>query len=168
MSDCLAIRQKSNSPVLVLAYRHAVAKCADKAFRMMLDLALEFALNLLLYGHSEGLVYLLHPLNKTKADAYHAAFDTAMWKMHPDIPADALIHPTIDSVDEELFIEFGMQPVKVSSKAWEVMEASGVYITLEKHAHQVLLFLLPVGGSKSLERLRVAIFVVALGVPGAC
>ncbi|KAJ7096964.1 hypothetical protein C8R44DRAFT_889552 [Mycena epipterygia] len=149
----------------VIAYKIAVSNSADQAFRTIPDLALELALDILSDQHSEGLAHLVRPNDKDGADAYHDAFEAAMRKMHPEIPADALIHPTPDLAQEQLFTELDLTPVEVSSKAWEIMEKSGAYITIEDYARQLLLSAPAVPTSKGLERLRVAISVVAPDVP---
>jgi hypothetical protein len=151
----------------VTAYNDAVSSSADEAFRTLPDLALELAFDILSDEHSEGLAYLVSPKDKSGAGAYHDAFEAAIRKMHPDINDGALIHPMAGSVEESLFDELGLTPVKVTSKAWDIMAASGAYTSLDEYARQVLLSSPPVEDPKGLERLRVAISVVAPDVPAA-
>jgi hypothetical protein len=110
---------------------------------------------------------LVSPKDESGAGAYHDAFEAAMRKMHPEIDDGALIHPTAGSVKESLFDELRLTPVKVTSKAWDIMAASGAYTSLDEYARQVLLSSPPVEDPKGLERLRVAMSVVAPDVPAA-
>ncbi|KAJ6458351.1 hypothetical protein C8R47DRAFT_1059787 [Mycena vitilis] len=149
------------------AYRSGLSSSADAAIRTIPDLALELTLDILTQQHSEGFANLVRPQDKTGADGYRKAFEAAMRKLHPEIPDDARIHPTAGSVKDRMFAELGLTPVSVSSKAWEIIEASGAYVSLEDYARDVLLSSPPVGNSKGLARLRVAMAVVAPKVPAA-
>ncbi|KAJ6583595.1 hypothetical protein DFH09DRAFT_911624 [Mycena vulgaris] len=149
----------------VHAYKLAVSSSADEALKTMPDLAMELALDILSDEHSEGLAHLVRPRDTQGADAYRTAFETAMRKLHPEIAKDAPIHPTPGSVEEGLFKELDLTPVAVSAKAWEIMEKAGAYVTVEEHARQFLLTSPSVPDSKGLQRLRVALSVVAPDVP---
>ncbi|KAJ7466048.1 hypothetical protein FB451DRAFT_1561304 [Mycena latifolia] len=160
-SDRVAILRDSR----VTAYKLAVSRSADEAFRTLPDLAQELALDILSDDHSEGLAYLVRPRDKAGHKQYRTAFDAALRKLHPEIPADAAIHPTAGSTTDVLFKELEMSPLEVSTKVWEIMEASGAYITIEEHARAVLLAAPSVPDSQGLARLRVALAVVAPDVP---
>ncbi|KAJ7473874.1 hypothetical protein B0H11DRAFT_1647676, partial [Mycena galericulata] len=149
----------------MVSYRHAVSTAADRAFQTIPDLALELALDVLSEEHSEGLAGLVRPTDKTGANAYRKAFEAAMRQMHPEIAGDAMIHPTAGSVDDELFKELGLTSVAVSSKAWDVLEKSGAYVSLKDYARQSLLAAPIIPDTKGLERLRVALSVLAPDVP---
>ncbi|KAJ7496451.1 hypothetical protein FB451DRAFT_971507, partial [Mycena latifolia] len=162
------------------AYKLALSESADRAFRTFPELALELALDILSDDHSESLASLVLPSNKLGAGAYRAAFEAAMREMHPDIAADVSIYPMVihpvaalvDDESEELFQQFGLTPIKVSSKAWEIMEKSGAYMTIEDYARQVLLSSPVLTDSdkrkkSSPVRLRVALSHLAPAVPAA-
>ncbi|KAJ7216439.1 hypothetical protein GGX14DRAFT_441518 [Mycena pura] len=163
-SDRVAILRDDN----VINYKLAVSRSADIAFRTIRDLALELALDILSDEHSEGLAHLVRPHDKLGADAYRKAFEAAIRKKHPEIAAEAHIHPTNAEFISPLFAELGLTPVKVSSKAWEIMEASGAYVSLDNYARRVLLSSPPIDqDSHDLHRLRVAMSVIAKDVPSA-
>lgn len=151
----------------VMAYKRELSNSADAAIRTMPDLALQLALDIVSDDHSEGLASLVRPTDQNGADAYREAFQAAMRQLHPDILPDALIHPTAGPVDDNLFAELGLTPIKVSSKAWEIMEASGAYKSLENYARDVLLDSPLVHNARGLDRLRLAMSVVAPDIPPA-
>ncbi|KAJ7070436.1 hypothetical protein B0H15DRAFT_89168 [Mycena belliarum] len=190
-SDRVSIIQNRKVDV----YRQAVASSADQAFRTIPTLALELALDVLSDEHANGLAHLVRPGDKAGGAAYRAAFEAALRKLHPEIPEDAHIQPTSSEditapspricgshrsrchsiqgppnariTAPGLCEELGLTPISVASKAWEVMESSGAYITPEAHARQVLLAAPHAHVTHGLYRLRVALAVVAPDVPSA-
>ncbi|KAJ7658705.1 hypothetical protein DFH06DRAFT_1407159, partial [Mycena polygramma] len=152
---------------LTTEYRLALSTSVDEAFRTIPDLALELALDILTEQHPDGFADMVRPRDKDGAHAYREAFEDAMRKLHPDISAGASIYPTAGPVADRLYAELGLTPVPVSSKAWEIIEASGAYVPLGDYARVLLLASPPVGDSKALERLRVAMAVVAPDVPAS-
>ncbi|KAJ7745568.1 hypothetical protein DFH07DRAFT_924622 [Mycena maculata] len=149
----------------VIDYERALAETADNAFRTIPELALQLALDVLSDEHSESLARLVQPTDKDGVDGYRGAFEAALRQMHPEIAADALLHPTAGSLKKTLFQELGLTPVEVSSSAWRIMEKSGAYVTIEDHARGVLLDAPEDPRSRGLERLRLALSVVAPDVP---
>ncbi|KAJ7277405.1 hypothetical protein C8J57DRAFT_1713757 [Mycena rebaudengoi] len=139
----------------VARYHAALSVTANQAFRTQPELAVELALDILTDSHSEGLAHLVKPENEDHNEAYKNAFDIAMRQLHPDIAKDAPIHPSPAGDEKELFEELSLTPISVSPEAWKIMEASGTYVSIEKHARKVLLASPPVPHFHGLDRLRV-------------
>ncbi|KAJ7112060.1 hypothetical protein C8R43DRAFT_1041020 [Mycena crocata] len=149
----------------ITAYWNSLASAGHQAFKTMPDLALELALDVLSDEHSEGLVNLIRPPDTSGADGYRAAFDSALRKVHPELPPDARIHPTSGGAQPGLAKELGLTPVTVPSKVWDMLEKSGAYISINDYARQVLLEAPALPTALGLARLRRAMSIVAPNVP---
>jgi hypothetical protein len=150
----------------MIQYRYDVRTSADLAFRDLPDLAIEIAVDILTDEHSDALAGIVQPRDKKAATQYRAAFEAAMRRRNPKIPLDQPLHPYAPPEENlALFTELGLAPVKVSSKALEIMHQSGAYLPIKEYARGVLLAAQPANDVNGLDRLRAALKTVVPSVP---
>ncbi|KAJ7112565.1 hypothetical protein C8R44DRAFT_741645 [Mycena epipterygia] len=145
-------------------YCLALGKSADEGFRTIPNLAVELALEILADSHSEGIAGVIQPRDKTGAQAYHQAFESAMRRMHPELAPNADIYPT-SSENDTICRELGRIPVVVRSSARSIMSASGAYPNIQDYARALLLSSPSIPPTKGLEHLRKAIGILMPNVP---
>ncbi|KAK6977517.1 hypothetical protein R3P38DRAFT_3123399 [Favolaschia claudopus] len=152
-------------------YQKDLSLAADLGFRTIPELAVELALDVLSCDHSDSLSQLIKPDNEVDdsegTKAYRAAFEAALRKLHPDIPASTRIQPTASiKKEKDLIEELGLEAVEVSDSAWRIIHDSGAYLAVKDVARKRLLSRPAIIDAPGrLKRLRLAMAKVAPYVP---
>ncbi|KAK6996878.1 hypothetical protein R3P38DRAFT_2565078 [Favolaschia claudopus] len=152
-------------------YQKDLSLAADLGFRTIPELAVELALDVLSCDHSDSLSHLIKPDNEVDdsegTKAYRAAFEAALRKLNPDIPASTRIQPTASiKKEKDLIEELGLEAVEVSDSAWRIIHDSGAYLAVKDVARKRLLSRPAINDAPGrLKRLRLAMAKVAPHVP---